>query len=226
MGLDNGSVIGRSAAAELEDLLRERIFDGSLPPGQRLTATQLAEDFGLSRGPVRTALARLEVVGLVEELGQRGGRVTQMTPEDIKNVYAVRLNLESLAIDEMQSLSAPQLEPIRLAMASYELARTGSSDGAVVREADLQLHRSWVVASQNSPLVAAWDLLSDRIRLAISTVNRLDVNRVSGIVKVHEDVVHAIEKSEWDEARAALARHLNSSRDALMDSMTRTRQSQ
>lgn len=77
--------------------LRADILEGVHPPGARLGEAELAEATGSSRTPVREALRRLEVEGLVEVLPHRGARVPDWTPEDLEEIYDLRMLLESAA---------------------------------------------------------------------------------------------------------------------------------
>src|ERR1700743_42532 len=75
----------------------EAITDRSLPPGQRITQKELAERLGVSRQPVSHALHRLHQQGLLAESGRRGFEVTQLDPQRIRQLYAVRGAIDALA---------------------------------------------------------------------------------------------------------------------------------
>ncbi|GAA2311865.1 GntR family transcriptional regulator [Actinomadura luteofluorescens] len=77
--------------------LRADILDGVHPPGARIGEAELAEATGSSRTPVREALRRLEVEGLVEVLPHRGARVPDWTPDDLEEIYDLRMLLEGAA---------------------------------------------------------------------------------------------------------------------------------
>lgn len=78
--------------------LRADILDGVHPPGTRLGEAELAETIGSSRTPVREALRLLETEGLVEVLPHRGARVPDWTPEDLEEIYDLRMLLEGAAV--------------------------------------------------------------------------------------------------------------------------------
>lgn len=78
--------------------LREAICDGRIPPHQRLVQNTLAADLGISRTPVRDALLHLSQEGLVQPAPARGGfLVTEFTPQEVLEIYDVRLALEPMA---------------------------------------------------------------------------------------------------------------------------------
>ena len=77
--------------------LREAIVEGRLKPGQRLMEVQLAEQLGVSRTPVREAIRKLELEGLVVMLPRKGAYVANMSLKDLKDVLEIRASLEGLA---------------------------------------------------------------------------------------------------------------------------------
>ncbi|MBB4930451.1 DNA-binding GntR family transcriptional regulator [Lipingzhangella halophila] len=79
-------------------LVREGILDGRYAPGVHLGETELAESIGASRTPVREALRRLEMEGLVEVLPHRGARVVEWAAEDLDEIYNLRMLLEGFAV--------------------------------------------------------------------------------------------------------------------------------
>ncbi|MEU8798355.1 GntR family transcriptional regulator [Spirillospora sp. NPDC048819] len=87
--------------------LRADILDGVHPPGARLGEAELADATGSSRTPVREALRKLEAEGLVEILPHRGARVPDWTPDDLEEIYDLRMLLEGAAARR----AATRIEP-------------------------------------------------------------------------------------------------------------------
>ena len=77
--------------------LREAILEGKLKPGQRLMEVQLAEQLGVSRTPIREAIRKLELEGLVVMLPRKGAYVANMSFKDLIDVLEIRASLEGLA---------------------------------------------------------------------------------------------------------------------------------
>lgn len=88
----------RSAEDAVTDALREAIRNGVLAPGTRLAQAELADQLGVSRIPLRDALRRLEVESLVRIDGRRGAFVTSLDPDDVAEIYEIRLVLEQLCV--------------------------------------------------------------------------------------------------------------------------------
>ena len=78
--------------------LRAEILLGELSPGERLMELHLAQRLGVSRTPVREAIRKLELEGLVTMLPRRGAQVAQISEKDLKDVLQVRTSLEQLAV--------------------------------------------------------------------------------------------------------------------------------
>ncbi|MEG0711644.1 MAG: GntR family transcriptional regulator, partial [Niameybacter sp.] len=77
--------------------IRKAILNGELEPGERLMETQLGEKLGVSRTPIREAIRKLELEGLVVMVARKGAQVAQFTEKDIEDVLQVRASLEALA---------------------------------------------------------------------------------------------------------------------------------
>ena len=77
--------------------MRKAIIEGGFKPGQRLMEVQLAEQMGVSRTPVREAIRKLELEGLVVMVPRKGAYVAGLTSEDIREVVVIRVVLEGLA---------------------------------------------------------------------------------------------------------------------------------
>jgi len=104
------------------ETLRERIISGEYEPGQRLIANDLAEEFEISRMPVREALTRLESTGLVELIPYKGAIVNELTAEDFVEIFHIRSVLEGLAARlACPLLTEHDLEKMRAANAEVKV---------------------------------------------------------------------------------------------------------
>lgn len=94
MALANSNPAG--GVSELVAELREQLFAGNFVPGQRLVEADLAEQFSVSRGTIRSALAELDVEGLIERIPNRGARVRSVSVDEAVEITEVRAALEAL----------------------------------------------------------------------------------------------------------------------------------
>ena len=156
----------------VRDEIRRLIILGEVAPGERLVETALAERFAVSRGPVRTALAELERVGLVTSIARRGTYVTTFSREDIDELFDVTCALERLAARDAAEHASPKdvsrLEDLLLELG--EAQRSGDPAETVV--ADVELHRHLMLASGNRRLARLWVAISEEIQFVIAVTQR------------------------------------------------------
>ncbi len=88
----HGKMVGH-----IVERLRDDIFARRLAPGARLVEAELTERFGVSRGPIREGLRRLAAEGLIEHVPNRGALVRRLSPDDLRELFQIRTELESLA---------------------------------------------------------------------------------------------------------------------------------
>jgi DNA-binding GntR family transcriptional regulator len=101
-------------SATAYDALREKIISRELAPGQRLDLNSIEEQMGISRTPLKEALARLEMEGLVEIFPRSGTYVTDPSPDQLAESFDVRLALEMFAIEmAVKTMTDAELEQVR-----------------------------------------------------------------------------------------------------------------
>jgi DNA-binding GntR family transcriptional regulator len=134
--------------------LRQRIVNGDYPPGERLTEDRLAEDFGVSRNPVREALRVVEAEGFVNVIPRRGAFVARPDAATISDMFAMREQLERLAA----RLAAERATPADVAdlRALLDAAReaTERADFSRVAELNSELHMRVIAISGNKWLAS------------------------------------------------------------------------
>src|SRR5574341_1579615 len=89
------------------DAIRDAVLSGRYPPGKRLVADEIARELGVSRMPVREALQRLQVAGLIAITRHKAAVVSELSEPDIVEIYHIRAVLDGLAT----RLAAPNLTP-------------------------------------------------------------------------------------------------------------------
>jgi DNA-binding GntR family transcriptional regulator len=204
----------REVWEQVRDEIRRQIIVGELALGARLIETELAAQFSVSRGPVRTALQDLERVGLVVSAPRRAVSVVRFTQRDITELYSLREGLETLALREVTTpidgATGARIED-HLSQLAAARARGASMDAV---EADLAFHRELCLLGGNSRLLGAWENLADQLMIAIGSVHRIDPS-VASDVGEHRRVVAALEAGDGAAAATALAEHLQASRRAM-----------
>ena len=132
--------------------LRKAILKGELKPGERLMEIALAERLGVSRTPVREAMRKLELEGLVVMIPRRGAQVANITEKDLNDVLEVRMALENLSIENACArMTEEQLDELWKAARNFE---DTMAEGNLVRlaEADVAFHEVIYKSSDNRRL--------------------------------------------------------------------------
>ncbi|MGO4870763.1 MAG: GntR family transcriptional regulator [Roseiarcus sp.] len=96
-GEDAGAPAHGATVPHIVERLRDDILAHRLSPGERLVECELTSRFAVSRGPVREALRRLAAEGLIEHAPHRGAVVRRLTPREIRELFQIRVEMESLA---------------------------------------------------------------------------------------------------------------------------------
>jgi DNA-binding GntR family transcriptional regulator len=197
----------RTLAERAFATLHEAIVTGVLPPGERLPIEELAEILDMSPMPIREALRLLDSVGLVENIPHRGARVTELSIEDLREVYEARLALEPLAVrhaaerfsDDDAALAAERLEAHVKAYRQRDLGVVWSTHTAF-HFALYDAARSRWMARLIHPL---WET-SERYRFAMLPVRmNLDQRRLE-----HERILRACIDHDPAAAARELRNHL------------------
>jgi DNA-binding GntR family transcriptional regulator len=184
--------------------LQEAILTGSLSPGERIPIEDLASALEMSPMPVREAIRRLDALGLVENIPHKGARVTELSIEDLREIYEARLSLEPLAIARAAERFTPEDEA--RARELLAVMRSSQNVSAALWRAHSELHMSLYRASGSSWLVRLiqplWES-SERYRLAMGTA--ISSTRR---VRPHEVLVQACARHEPERAAFELNNHL------------------
>jgi DNA-binding GntR family transcriptional regulator len=189
------------------DALRRAISLGELPPGTHLVETELSEMLKISRGTLREALRELQQEGLVS-VGTRGRlSVRHLDAKEIRDVFAVRGALESLAAAGLSEMPdrAEVIADLRTAVDNMDRAAQGDLEARI--KSDLDFHRTLCSLAGNETLSRSWQALEGTIRMSIMfagadrAIDNMGVNR-------HSEIVDAIESGDAERARRTITVHM------------------
>jgi DNA-binding GntR family transcriptional regulator len=187
--------------------LRDAILRGALEPGEKIIEEQLCADFGISRAPLREALRLLAQQGLVEHLPRRGSRVTEWSPTDILQLFALRYVLERHAVETALPLTDPgtALQPVRDALARMR----GASDDLTRDDAHRRFHAAVVELADNRQLNITLEPILLKLQLPMATNLREEArhHRAADGVKRHREILAALETNDPKAVMAALEGH-------------------
>jgi DNA-binding GntR family transcriptional regulator len=152
--------------------LRTAITSGELEPGRHLVETELSDMLQISRGTLREALRQLEQEGLLSA-GPRGRlSVRHLDEKEIRDIFAVRAALESLAARTLCELPdrAPAIESLHQKIDLMEAAEDASLAERI--ESDMEFHRTLCRLTGNETLLHSWESLEGSIRMSIMFAGR------------------------------------------------------
>ena len=168
--------------------LRQAILRGEFKPGERLMEIQLANKLGVSRTPIREAIRKLELEGLVIMIPRKGAEVADITEKSLRDVLEVRKALEELAVQLITE----------------------------VAEADVRFHDVIYMATDNQKLIHLLNKLREQMyRYRVEYLKNPDVHEQ--LIQEHEEIVYHIKRREKAEATAVTCQHIDNQVSAVTD---------
>lgn len=211
----------RNLAEDIVNRLREAIYSGQLAPNERLREEVLASMLGLSRGPVREALAQLEREGLVIRQPNRGATVARLAAEDVEEVYSLRLALEQLAVRQVLRRNDPAcfdaMQGVVDEMAKCLKRGITTQEAAIL---DIRFHERIYEGSQHKRLLTVWSTLRPQIHIFLLSRNVVNADFGQYIVPDHQRLLDVMRAGDEAGALAALQDHLKGAYERIMKSYT------
>lgn len=187
--------------------LREAILKGNLAPGERLMEIQLANQLGVSRTPIREAIRKLELEGLVIMIPRRGAEVARITEKDLRDVLEVRASLEELAIGlACERITDEEIVQLRQALeAFHEVLKDG--DVTKIAESDVAFHDIIFSATQNARLIQIVNNLREQMyRYRLEYLK--DYTTHDRLYSEHQQIVDAVAARDKTLARKLIVEHI------------------
>lgn len=198
--------------------LRQAILRGDLKPGERLMEISLANKLGVSRTPVREAIRKLELEGLVLMIPRRGAEVAQITEKSLRDVLEVRRALEELAVQlACERMTKQALEELNQAAKAFEKI-LGDSDITAVAEADVAFHDVIYMATGNQRLISLLNNLREQMyRYRVEYLKRREWH--AQLLSEHQEIIDAITNKEVGRAVEVTCRHIDNQVEAVSDTI-------
>lgn len=213
----------KSITMQAMDQIRQLIFDGELGAGTDHLESELAERLGMSRTPVREATLILAQQGLLEVRPRKGVRIVALSPTDMREIYEVLTELESLAAERAAKAgySEAELQGLRASIDAMESALE-HEDREAWALADDAFHTELVRLGGNSRVKSIVAMISDQVRRARAVT--LHIRPLP--IKSNEDhraVFDAIRRGDADAARNRHRAHRQDAREVLTQLLQRHR---
>lgn len=204
--------------------LRQAILRGELKPGERLMEIQLANKLGVSRTPIREAIRKLELEGLVLMIPRKGAEVAEITEKSLRDVLEVRRALEELAVQLVcEKITEEEIEELKAAAKEFEnVLKDG--DITKIAEADVRFHDVIYMATDNQKLIQLLNNLREQMyRFRVEYLKREEVR--PQLLAEHEEIIATIERREKATATKVVCEHIDNQVEAVID-IIRTKHSE
>lgn len=198
--------------------LRDDILRGELEPGERLMEIHLAEKLGVSRTPVREAIRKLELEGLVKMIPRRGAVVASITISDLEDVLEVRKVLEQLTV----KLACEKITDEEIALLKKhheEFAKAiNTNDLTSLAEKDVSFHDVIYNASRNNRLIQILNNLREQMyRYRLEYIK--DRQKRKLLVSEHEKILNAVMNRDSTTAEAAIDAHIANQEKTIIENL-------
>jgi DNA-binding GntR family transcriptional regulator len=202
-----GSGLNPTRSGELRERIEEQIAVGKLRPGQRLDENELAEEFGVSRTPIREALIQLASVGILEMRPRRGAIVPDLSPERIFEMFEVMAEMEAICGRlAARRMSQSDHDLLLAAHKACETARSSGSADEYYAKNEV-FHQVIYAGSHNAFLRDQALTLHKRLR----PQRRLQLRvreRIGSSFAEHEKIVKALLMGQADLSADLLRQHV------------------
>ena len=182
--------------------LRQAILKGELAPGERLMEIQLAEKLGVSRTPIREAIRKLELEGLVLMIPRKGAEVAKISEKSLRDVLEVRRSLEELAIElACQRMTDEEIEQLGERQNDFKNA-INKGNAMNIAETDEAFHDVIYLGTGNDKLVQILNNLREQMyRYRLEYIKDEDKRQI--LIVEHEHILAAIKARNIAEAKNA-----------------------
>jgi len=203
--------------AQVLDRLRDAILQGYFPANSQLNQVHVAAQFGVSRGPVRAAINKLEQEGLVRNVPHRGTFVAPLDKKTVSDLYNVRSALEGYAVHLATEHCTPEdiLKLTRLVQETRDAARRGDTQEVI--RLDFMIHTFFMELSGNSFLIQTWYTIKIHVQRVLNFRHRGYPN-LQEIADSHLPFIELMQNKNADEAARTMEAHIC---DALKDLLER-----
>lgn len=195
--------------------LRQAILKGELKPGERLMEIQLANKLGVSRTPIREAIRKLELEGLVLMIPRKGAEVADITEKSLRDVLEVRKALEELAVQlACEKITEAEIEELKKAAEDFKKILK-SNDVTQIAEADVHFHDIIYMATDNQKLIQLLSNLREQMyRYRVEYLKR--ESAYPKLIAEHEEIIYFIQEKNKTQAAEMVSRHIDNQVDAVM----------
>ena len=196
--------------------LRQAILRGELKPGERLMEIQLANKLGVSRTPIREAIRKLELEGLVLMIPRKGAEVAEITEKNMLDVLEVRRALEELAVKlACERITEEEIQELKDAADTFQKILS-EKDITKIAEADEAFHDVIFKSTGNDRLIQLLNSLREQMyRYRLEYLKREEYH--PQLLEEHQQIIDRITRKDQSEAAELIDRHIGNQVDVMLE---------
>ena len=198
--------------------LRQAILRGELKPGERLMEIQLANKLGVSRTPIREAIRKLELEGLVLMIPRKGAEVAEITEKNMLDVLEVRRALEELAVKlACERITEEEIQELKDAADAFQKILS-EKDITKIAEADEAFHDVIFKSTGNDRLIQLLNSLREQMyRYRLEYLKREEYH--PQLLEEHQQIIDRITRKDQSEAAELIDRHIGNQEDVMLENI-------
>lgn len=199
--------------------LRKAILTGELKPGERLMEIHLADELGVSRTPIREAIHKLELEGLVTMLPRRGAQVAEISERGLRDVLEVRRALDTFCAElASERITDEEKEALKRACEEFERA-TKTHDATVIAKSDVAFHDIIIKATGNERMVMMINNLAEQVyRYRFEYIK--DESQHGRLIEEHRALMNAIISGDAKAAYDAAREHIDNQEQSILSQIS------
>lgn len=200
--------------------IREAIIIGELKPGERLMEVQLAEKMGVSRTPVREAIRKLELEGLVEMIPRKGAHVAEVSVKDIMDVLEVRASLDGLATALAATrITADEVKDLKHVYSQFvNYVEKENVNGSIKK--DVEFHDIIYKASRNEKLISISSNLREQVQ-RFRVIYLKGFGNPGDIIREHDQIIQSIVAKNPELAQNVAYEHIRKQEETIIGALKR-----
>lgn len=201
---------------EVAKRLRSAIKAGLFQPGTHLVEQDIAEQFRVSRMPIRIAIQKLIDEGLVIKEPRRGAFVHTFSAKELDEVTSIRIALEAMVLEYAIPNWSDAIEDELGSIVERMFAAANEGDRQAIFELDVKFHAVLWELSKHALLIEVVSSLRSRISRFLQEANdRVSPAEVMQHVATHRDLLEVLKKGDVSDAKAAMTEHIRTSRERI-----------
>lgn len=215
-------MLDKGLAEQIYEKLKWEIIKGELVSNTSISERKFSEKYGISRTPLREALARLAVDGFVINIHGRGYIVAPITFKQVEDLFDVRMNIETFAIKKICDNKIPVDCGLLREINQEYFEASSSGNGEIYVIKNVEFHKVIVDIADNVYITIIYNLIRDLVlRLAFAS-NRLKAIVTRDGYQEHEKIIRCLESYNSEECIEEMTAHLKKGQDRLLEASQRS----